>query len=127
MVDDQPLVAQVTTLHLEALGYSALSCPEPGLALAEFKKNPLGFDLLVTDYAMPGLSGLDLVEAVWKLRADLPVVFMTGYGEDLAFKVLALPGPATILHKPFRRAGLETALETVCATLANRRPSVCVT
>lgn len=124
VVDDQELVVRVTTLHLEALGYSVLSCLEPKLALAEFEKDPFVFDFLVTDYAMPVMSGLDLAEDVWKLRSDLPIVFMTGYGEDLAFKVLALPGPATILHKPFRRDALKTALETARADVDGPRGKI---
>lgn len=120
VVDDEELVAEVTTLHLEALGHSVLCCTEPDVALAEFKQDPIGFDALVTDYAMAGMSGLDLAEAVWKLRSNLPIVFMTGYGEDLAFKIMGLPGPTTVLHKPFRRDDLKASLETVLQKSADR-------
>jgi FixJ family two-component response regulator len=47
-------------------------------ALSVFSNNPAGFDLIITDLGMPDISGLLLAEKLLKMRADIPVVLLTG-------------------------------------------------
>jgi signal transduction histidine kinase/CheY-like chemotaxis protein len=75
-----------------------------------------GFDAVVTDVRMPGISGPELAERLWSHRADLPVLFVSGYADAPD----ALPGK--VVAKPFRTADLLDALQEVVAAARHDQP-----
>lgn len=112
LVDDEDVVRASTADMLEELGYEVLEAAsgEAGLALVAEGAVP---DLLVTDHLMPGMSGVELAQALRATLPDLPVLIVSGYAdvEDLS------PGLAR-LTKPFRSAELATCLAQI--TISNR-------
>ena len=62
-------------------GYRVETFSDGNQALERLQKDPADCDLLVTDMAMPGMSGKELAQAVLALRPDLPIVLCTGYSE----------------------------------------------
>lgn len=78
-VDDEP---DLVALHERSLGRAGQTVPgrtDPHEALALFPGDPGGFDAVVTDLSMPGMSGLDLAREVLALRPGIPVLIATGY------------------------------------------------
>jgi CheY-like chemotaxis protein len=76
--DEEPLVA-VARRALAAAGFEVTACSRPSEALARFQADPHAFDLVLTDFAMPGMSGTALTEHLLRIRPDLPVVMTSGY------------------------------------------------
>ncbi len=82
--------------------------------------SPAGASCLILDVGLPGLSGLDLQEQLGK-RPDMPVIFITGYG-DIPMTVRAMKaGAAEFLTKPYSD---DVLLNAVCASLAQSRAAV---
>lgn len=79
--DDESLVFLVTRL-LERRGYRVSGHTEQQEALAALRADPGGYDLVVTDYNMPGMSGLDVARAVRTIRTDLPVAVASGFIDE---------------------------------------------
>ena len=79
--DDESLIFLVTRL-LERRGYRVSGYTEQKEALAALRVDPGGFDLVVTDYNMPGMSGLDVARAVRTIREDLPVAVASGFIDE---------------------------------------------
>ncbi|MCP1768300.1 hybrid sensor histidine kinase/response regulator [Bradyrhizobium japonicum] len=106
-VDDDPLVAFNTLAMLEELGHTVFAATSGAEALGLIKKGDI--DLLITDQAMPGMTGSELAEAVRSDWPDLPIIIATGYAE--------LPeGPAQALRrlaKPFFEQDLAQAIASV--------------
>ena len=105
-VDDDPLVLMNTVAMLEDLGHTVLEAGSATRALEILKSEPK-LDLLITDHAMPGMTGADLIDIVRTERPDLPAILATGYAE--------LPSgtqtSATRLAKPFFDEDLEKAMD----------------
>jgi CheY-like chemotaxis protein len=105
-VDDDPLVLMNTVAMLEDLGHKVLEAGSATRALEILKSEPK-LDLLITDHAMPGMTGADLIDIVRTERPDLPAILATGYAE--------LPSgtqtSATRLAKPFFDEDLEKAMD----------------
>jgi CheY-like chemotaxis protein len=78
-VDDEEALVYLLTRTLERLGYDVVGFNDPGQALQAFQGNPAGFDVIVTDVAMPGMSGFHLARALLEIRADIPIVMTSGY------------------------------------------------
>ena len=78
-VDDEEALVFLLKRLLERRGYRVSGYTDPNAALAALRADPAAFDLLVTDYNMPELSGLDLARAASQLRPDLPIVLASGY------------------------------------------------
>jgi len=76
--DDEVMLLMVEHLLLK-LGYSATCLIDPRAALAAVQARPGHFDLVVTDFNMPQMSGLDLARALRDIDAHLPVVISSGY------------------------------------------------
>ena len=68
------------------------------------------FDLLLTDIVMPGMSGTQLADRIREVRADLPVLFMSGYTAGHGPGGQEMPTDDSLLHKPFDRAALLDAM-----------------
>lgn len=80
LVDDDPLVSTGTADMLIDLGHRVIEASSGMQALKILETDPQ-FDLVVTDYAMPGMTGLDLAEKIKQLRPHLPIIIATGYAE----------------------------------------------
>ncbi len=80
--DDEALVFLVQRL-LQRRGFSVSGFIVQNDALAALRANPQAFDLLVTDYNMPGMSGLDVAREARAIRADLPVAVASGFIDEV--------------------------------------------
>jgi CheY-like chemotaxis protein len=69
-------------------------------ALARIEKAPQDFEVIVTDFAMPLVSGLDVIRFARNLKADWPAVIITGYADTKA--IGDLPADVPLLAKPFK-------------------------
>ena len=98
VVEDDSEVRAMLVESLRMLGYTVTEAPDgqAGLNRLEHDKP----DLLMVDFAMPGMNGIDVIAEARKLRADLPVILATGYA-DVDISGLAVKR-CTILRKPFQ-------------------------
>ncbi len=113
VVDDEPAVLRMTSIMLQKLGYSVTPFSDSCAALDALRQSPHSWEALVTDQTMPGLNGIEMLKAARILRADLPVVIMTGHSDKLAETADGGVGADTVLKKPFFSAGLAAVLRYV--------------
>jgi signal transduction histidine kinase len=106
VVDDDPLVAMSTVGMLEDLGHRVIEANSAKRAL-EILEAGQDVDLMVTDQAMPGMTGLELAKIVRSKRPQLPVLLATGYGDLPKGQTLTLP----CLAKPYRQGQLQAEIE----------------
>lgn len=108
VVDDDFLVAMNTSAMLEDLGHQVVEVHSGALALDALDRDG-PFDLMITDQAMPHMTGVQLVAAARARQPSLPVILATGYAELPADADQTLPR----LSKPFFQADLERVLTQV--------------
>jgi signal transduction histidine kinase/CheY-like chemotaxis protein len=116
LIDDDSAVREVTATMLRELGYHVFEAGSGGVALDLIEHEP-GIDLLLVDFAMPGMSGADVARRIHAVRPFLPAVFITGYADHSA---LGGVGESNIIGKPF---GLEELAHKVRAALVAATPS----
>ena len=97
--DDEALVFLVQRL-LRKRGYAVSGFTDPHAATQALREDPKRYDLLVTDYNMPGYSGIDLVRAALAIRADLPVALASGYITAEIEQAALAEGARALIHKP---------------------------
>ncbi len=107
VIDDDPAVRSVLCDLLSGLGYAVDGAPDGAEGLARFGQG--GYDLVLTDLAMPSLSGLEVAEAVRSESAVTPVILVTGSATDLDAQRADALGVA-ILHKPVPFQDLRAAV-----------------
>ena len=110
-VDDEIYLAEVGREMLEDYGYHVDIMTDSGQALEWFQKNQDRYDLLITDYTMPGMKGTQLVEQIHGFRPGLPVIMCTGI--ELASEILKGACVSKMLMKPFDMAELVDAVREV--------------
>ncbi|ACN16332.1 predicted fusion protein, periplasmic substrate-binding protein (N-terminal) / sensory box regulatory protein (C-terminal) [Desulforapulum autotrophicum HRM2] len=100
VVDDEESILLSTQELLKDYGYEITAFENSADAYAEFEKDPLKFDLVITDMTMPQLSGVELSTKMLNLRSELPIILCTGYcGTYDEKKALAL-GVKKYVQKP---------------------------
>ncbi|MHB8948493.1 MAG: PAS domain-containing hybrid sensor histidine kinase/response regulator [Rhodoferax sp.] len=97
--DDEALVFLVERV-LKRKGFSVSTFTDPRLAAAALRAHPFDFDLLVTDYNMPGYSGIELLRETRLIRPDLPVALASGYVTAEIEKSALSVGARALIHKP---------------------------
>lgn len=97
--DDQALVFLVQRL-LRRRGYEVSGYTDPHEASAALRADPQRYDLLVTDYNMPGFVGTDLVREARQIRPDLPVALASGYVTTEIEQAAMAEGANALIHKP---------------------------
>jgi len=113
LVDDHPEVRSTTAALLEDYGHRVLQAANGAAALEALKTRECDFDLLITDYAMPHLSGTDFLREARLLCPDVPALLITGYVEvDM---IRDRPDGVEMLLKPFTPARLEAAMARACS------------
>jgi DNA-binding NtrC family response regulator len=114
-VDDEIYLAEVGREMLEDYGYCVDTMTSSKAAFEWFEKNPDQYDLLITDYTMPEMTGDQLIEKVHALRPQLPVIMCTGV--ELSSRV-SRAAISKILMKPF---DMEKLIKTVREVLGSSR------
>jgi PAS domain S-box-containing protein len=108
-VDDDPLIAMSTTEMLEDLGHQVIGASSGRHAL-DIIRSEQPIDLMMTDHAMPGMTGLELAAASRQLRPSLPILLATGYAELPEGVQLDLPRLAKPYHQDQLRDRLDQLL-----------------
>ncbi len=109
VVDDDSAVREVTAAILHDLGYGVVEAGSGGAALDVLDRESQ-IDLLLVDFAMPGMNGAEVAREVQARRPGLPIVFVTGYADT---ESLAEAGGRGIVRKPFVQADLAAKLRSV--------------
>ncbi len=99
-VDDEELLVDVISRMLESLGYSVVAHNSSREALSVFQHDPNRFDLVLTDYTMPGMTGCDLAQKITDIRGDVPIILCTGNGETLTKHTIEAAGISEMIMKP---------------------------
>lgn len=110
VVDDDVLIAMSTVEMVEDLGHTVIEAYS-GSAALEIIKGDVEIDLMITDFAMPKMSGAELIMAAKSIRPDLPVILASGYAE--------LPGDVKLdvarLGKPYEQRQLAEQINLALA------------
>jgi len=113
VVDDEKEIVQLHELYLSKLGYRVSSMSDSTAAYEHFRTNPEGVDLVITDMAMPSLTGLDLARRMLAERPDLPIILCTGYSEVINAESAIQAGIRAFLLKPFQEKELLSLVRKV--------------
>lgn len=106
VVDDELPVLETLTEMLEMVGAEVGSCLDPKDAIAALESDPDAWNVLVTDFDMPGMDGADLAQAARELRPDLPLVLVTALPDDPRVRIREGSLFRAILGKPVAVAAL---------------------
>jgi len=99
-VDDESAIVSLMKRMLERRGYRVSGYTDPREAVAAVRANPAQFDLAVTDLNMPGMSGLEVSQALKQIRADLPVIMASGYLTEELRTNAPSAGVSHLIYKP---------------------------
>jgi signal transduction histidine kinase len=108
LVDDDPMVSSGTSAMLQDLGHSVVTAASAAHALDMLRcETPV--DLVITDHAMPGMTGAELAKHIRDMRPDLPIILATGYAEVPNNLISGMPR----LDKPYRLDKLASMIAAV--------------
>jgi CheY-like chemotaxis protein len=111
-VDDEPTVVEMGTEALERLGYRVTPSADGVDALDLVRSAPGEFDLIITDFTMPKMTGLDFTREVRRILPEMPILLSTGFSEKITrdrFKELEVE----LLMKPYGMKELAEAVRMV--------------
>jgi CheY-like chemotaxis protein len=108
LVDDDPMVAESTVAMLEDLGHCVVVASSGASAL-DLIHTESPVDLVITDHAMPGMTGMELVQHIRQARPDVPIILATGYAELSSGEDLGIPR----LEKPYPMEKLASTIAAV--------------
>ena len=120
LVDDDAEVRTVTAAYFTEMGHRVVEAADGSSALDILKADDQ-LDVLIADFAMPGMTGTDLADKVREVRPDLGILLVTGYADPKR-----LPDGYLMLHKPFSRTDLaakvtEAALQETDRSSSRKR------
>ena len=100
-VDDEPALVRLSHTVLTQLGYDVAAYTSSVEALAAFQATPHHFDLVITDYSMPEMTGEALAHVLRSLRPDIPIILQTGFSHLIDAEQAAASGIDAFLLKPW--------------------------
>lgn len=113
-VDDEEALTFLANRALSRQGHKVSSFTDPVEALKAFRAHPQDYDVVVTDFSMPHLSGLDLARDMLRIRPDVPLLMTTGLIGSEDRKRALDAGIGEVLLKPVNMNTLCEAIERVC-------------
>ncbi len=119
VVDDSPDTREVVRRHLESDGYRVFTTDGVDAAVQFLARNPI--DLIITDFKMPRVSGMDLVRHVRENHADAEIMMITGFPTIATAVEAVKTGAEEYLVKPFTDEELRAAVTRTLDKLARRR------
>jgi CheY-like chemotaxis protein len=108
VVDDEPMVLDAVRMALIFYGYAVETASSGAEALENLPG--VSFDLVITDFNMPGMTGAVLAKEIKKRHPVLPIILLTGYPPPVRPSDVDM-----VLLKPYSTAGLRSAVESLTA------------
>jgi len=99
-IDDEPVLAQLAVAILGRIGYRVDAFVRPADALAAFSANPTSYDLVITDYNMAQMSGIELAQRLARIRPNVAIALITGYLRQEEIEQARAIGIREIILKP---------------------------
>jgi PAS domain S-box-containing protein len=122
VVDDNPAVVDTVVAMLERAGAEPAPCLDPEDAIAAIEEDPQAFDLVLTDYDMPGMNGPELARALRAIRADLPLLLLTAVPLAYGRRAGEAEPFDAVLTKPANMESLVASARLAIATARRRQP-----
>ncbi len=113
LVDDERMITDMVSRMLEQLGYKVTAKTSSLEAFNLFRSRCREFDLIITDYTMPEMTGIDLAKEALKVRADIPIILCTGFNEKVTLEEVRSMGIREFLMKPLDRRELAKLVRSV--------------
>ncbi len=120
LVEDDPVLLEMSTIMLDHLGYVVLTAATPGEAIRLAEDSATRIDLLLTDMVMPEMNGRVLAERLERIRPGMPHLFMSGYTSDAIVQQGMLDEGVHFIQKPF---SLQVLAAKIRAVLEKSQPS----
>ncbi len=117
LVDDEAMVVRVLARLLSRAGFDVTVFTDSREALRTIESDPQGFDVMVTDMTMPGMSGIELARGASAAGASMPVVLLSGWIDAEAERQARAAGIARVLSKPIQVSTLVEIVTEVLPTL----------
>lgn len=116
VAEDEKIIRNLTDVTLRKAGYNVLLAEDGLQAIEIFKENSEMIDLLMLDVMMPNLNGWEAYQAINNMNPDVPVIFCSGYSDDILKEEYLHEVPAEIVQKPYR---LNVLLERISSVINN--------
>ncbi|MEX3953316.1 PAS domain S-box protein [Paraburkholderia sp. EG287B] len=111
LVDDEEALVRIGEERLAELGYEPAGFVSSDAAWQAFRADPQRFDAVVTDQTMPGITGVELARMIRSLRAEIPIILVSGFSSPALEAQAREAGVNAQLRKPLRRAELARTLK----------------
>ncbi|MGE4292472.1 MAG: response regulator [Desulfovibrio sp.] len=116
VVDDEKPLVDIASEMLKGFGFEVTARTSSVEALEAFRFRPDDFDLVVTDYAMPNLTGVELSQELLKIRPDLPVILCTGFSDTNTVERARSLGICDVIMKPILKSKLVQSVSGLLET-----------
>lgn len=113
LVEDEPMILELSEAMLEGLGYTVFTAGTPGEAIRLAQEHGGQIDLLMTDVIMPEMNGSDLARSLVSLFPDIKLLFMSGYTANVIAHNGVLDEEVNFIQKPFARKDLAIKIREV--------------
>jgi CheY-like chemotaxis protein len=111
VVEDEEMVRGLVTSRLEVLGYLTITASDGEEGVRIFRERPNEIDLVLLDFAMPRMNGVEAFAQLMRIKPDVKVILSSGYTEDVVMRSFPGKRPAGVLHKPYKMVELKGELE----------------
>ncbi len=116
VVEDEGLVRAMILERLNVLGYDTIAASDGEEGVRVFLDHSNEIDLVLLDFVMPRMNGVDAFEELIRIRPDLKVILSSGYTEDVVARTFSGPKPAGFLNKPYKMVDLKAELDRLLRT-----------
>ena len=120
IVDDEKSIINMTKQMLERLGYAVTALDSSIETLNLFKTDPHGYDLIITDFAMPHMGGDRLAAELLAIRSDIPIILNTGFNEKMTPEQVKAIGIRGMLMKPVTTTNMARMVRSVLDEAGDR-------
>jgi two-component system, cell cycle sensor histidine kinase and response regulator CckA len=115
-VDDEESLVELNLQRLSGLGYQVFTSSSSTDALKLFEAGPDGFDLVITDYTMPNMTGIELARALLAVKPGIPVILISGLNEKILPEKIEETGIRAFLPKTAGKRELAGLIRRVLDT-----------
>ena len=119
LVDDDKIVLDITSTALSMLGFKVLTAMDGIEAVEVFQQHRDEIRLVLSDFAMPRMNGLEILTALRQIAPDIPVILASGYSEEQVMDGHHPERPQAFLGKPYGFQKLKDAIRHSLAVKQN--------